>query len=148
MPLWPTRLCPVAWLIRRTVLYGSLTSTLAVVYVTCVLGVQALVQVVGGRQPLPPVFVVATTLLIAALFNPLRQFFKRDIDRRFYRRRYEAKQTLEAFAGVVRSEVDLDRLEEHLLGAVEQTMQPTQVSLWLAGSARLGAPVLDPEPRR
>jgi hypothetical protein len=118
-------------LIRRTLVYSSLTALLAVVYVSCVVGTQVIVQTVGGRQPLPPVVIVGSTLLIAALFQPLRQLLKRDIDRRFYRSRYEAKRTLATFAGVVRSEVDLATLEGHLLGVVNETMQPTQVSLWL-----------------
>jgi hypothetical protein len=128
-------------LIRRTLVYSCLTGTLAVVYFTCVLGAQTIVQAVGGRQPLPPVVVVASTLLIAALFQPLRQRLKRDIDRRFYRSRYEAKRTLTAFGEVVRSEVDLATLEGHLLDVVQETMQPTQVSLWLVRRVHQANPV-------
>jgi hypothetical protein len=131
MAVLRSRLFDIDVIIRRTVVYSLLTGTLAVVYFGCVLGAQAVVQAVGGKQPLPPVVIVASTLLIAALFQPLRHRIKREIDRRFYRSRYEARQTLASFGQVVRSEVDLAHLEAQLLGVVEDTLQPTQVSLWL-----------------
>jgi hypothetical protein len=127
-------------IIRRTLLYGALTGTLALVYVGSILGAQAVVQAVWGRLPLPPVVVVASTLLIAALFQPLRQRLQRGIDRRFYRRRYDAARTVAAFGRTLQSEVDLARLTDHLLGVVEETMQPSQVSLWLARPTPQGAP--------
>jgi hypothetical protein len=127
-------------LIRRTVIYGLLTGTLALIYVGSILGAQAAVQAVWGRQPLPPVVVVASTLLIAALFQPLRRSLQRSIDRRFYRRRYDAAQTLKAFSARLRTETNLESLHAHLLAVVQETMQPSQVSLWLAQPPSLEEP--------
>jgi hypothetical protein len=123
-------------IIRRTIVYSLLTGTLALIYVGSILSAQAIVQAIWGRQPLPPVVVVASTLLIAALFLPLRRNLQRGIDRRFYRRKYDAARTVAAFGQTVRSEVDLARLTDHLLAVVEETMQPSQVSLWLVRPTR------------
>ena len=126
--------------IRRTLVYGALTGTLALVYFGSILGAQAIVQAVWGRQPLPPVVVVASTLLIAALFQPLRRSLQRGIDRRFYRQKYDAARTVAAFGRTLQSEVDLAQLTDHLLAVVEETMQPSQVSLWLARPPSQGEP--------
>jgi hypothetical protein len=120
-------------IINRTLVYGSLTAILAAVYFAVVIVFQALAQVLTGQRSLPPPAIVASTLLIAALFQPFRARLQRFIDRRFYRRRYDASKTLAAFGQTLRGEVDLDlsRLNEHLLSTVEETMQPAHVSLWL-----------------
>jgi hypothetical protein len=118
-------------IIQRTLVYGTLTALLAAVYFSCVVGAQAVVQAVTGQVGTPTVVIVGSTLLIAALFNPLRRRIQTSIDRRFYRRKYDAAKTLEAFSATLRSETDLNALSEHLVGVVEQTMQPAHVALWL-----------------
>jgi len=115
---------------------------LAAVYFACVLGAQALVQALTGQQSLPALVIVGSTLLIAALFNPLQRRIQATIDRRFFRSKYDAARTLERFAATLRTETDLGELGEHLVGVVNTTIQPTYVSLWLrpeahsAGGAR------------
>ncbi|HEV8193059.1 MAG TPA: hypothetical protein VGP82_16470 [Ktedonobacterales bacterium] len=119
-------------IIRRALIYGLLTGALALIYAGSIVGAQAIIQAVGGQRRLPPVLIVASTLLIAALFQPLRRRIQGFIDRRFYRSKYDAARTVAAFGQALRSEVDLARLTEHLLVVVEETMQPTQAGLWLA----------------
>ncbi len=126
-----SRLYDIDVIIRRTLIYGVLTGTLAVVYGASILGAQLVVQAIWGRQALPPVFIVASTLLIAALFRPLRGQVQRLIDRRFFRRKYDAAQTLAAFGATLRTEYDVDELQRQLLAAVTEATQPSQVSLWL-----------------
>jgi hypothetical protein len=125
------RLYDIDVLINRTLVYGSLTAILAAVYFAVVIAFQALAQALTGQRSLPPPVIVASTLLIAALFQPFRALLQRFIDRRFYRRRYDASKTLADFGQTLRGEVDLSRLNEHLLSTVEETMQPAHVSLWL-----------------
>ena len=127
-------------LINRTLVYGSLTAVLALVYFACVAGFQALAQALTGATSLPAFVIVASTLLIAALFNPLRRRIQRLIDRRFYRRKYDAAKTLAGFSATLRTETDLAHLTEHLVGVVTDTMQPAQVSLWLSTSRSQEAP--------
>jgi len=117
--------------INRTLVYGSLTAILAGVYFGGVAVSQEIVRALTGQQQQPQLVVVASTLLIAALFNPLRRWLQGFVDRRFYRRKYDAAQTLAAFGAILRDEVDLDRLTAELLRVVEETMQPAHVSLWL-----------------
>jgi hypothetical protein len=117
-------------LIKRTLVYGTLTVILAALYFGIVLGAQAVTQPLTGQGE-QPIIIVASTLLIAALFTPLRSWLQAIIDRRFYRTKYDAARTLAAFGGTVRSETDLSALCAQLIAVVEETMQPVSVSLWL-----------------
>jgi hypothetical protein len=136
------RLYDIDVLINRTLVYGSLTALLALFYVGLVVGLQSLVRLFTGQVSQSPVVIVASTLAIAALFQPLRQRIQRVIDPRFYRRKYDAAKTLEAFSATLRNEVDLSQLREHLLTVVQETMQPTHVWLWLRQPTRRATPSL------
>jgi hypothetical protein len=125
------RLYDIDIIINRTLVYGSLTLMLALVYFGGVTMTHALVQTLTGQEKQPQLLVVASTLLIAAIFTPLRQRIQGFIDRRFYRRKYDARKTLEAFSAKLRDETDLDALADDLVGVVRKTMQPAHVSLWL-----------------
>jgi two-component system NarL family sensor kinase len=125
------RLFDIDRLINRTMVYGTLTGALAAIYFGSVIGAQAIAQALTGRPSLPPVIIVGSTLLIAALFQPLRRRIQAAIDQRFYRRKYDAAKTLAAFGATLRGEVDLDQLSARLVAVVEETMQPARVSLWL-----------------
>jgi hypothetical protein len=128
------RLWDIDILINRTLVYGSLTAILALFYFLSVFALQALLSVFTGQlssQTQTPVVIVASTLGIAALFQPLRRRLQALIDRRFYRSKYDAAQTLATFSKTLSSEVDLNQLREQLLKVVQETMQPTHVSLWL-----------------
>jgi hypothetical protein len=116
-------------LINRVLVYGSLTAMLALLYLGGVIALQGLVRTLTGTTQ--PVLVVITTLAIAALVQPLRRRLQRGIDRRFYRRKYDAARTLAAFSASLRDEVDLSRLRANLLEVVDETMQPRHLSLWL-----------------
>jgi hypothetical protein len=125
------RLYDIDILINRTLVYGSLTLMLALVYFGGVTVTQALFQALTGQERLPQLVVVASTLLIAALFTPLRRRIQSFIDRSFYRRKYDTAKTLETFSTKLRDETDLDALSADLVGVVRETMQPAHVSLWL-----------------
>jgi hypothetical protein len=117
--------------INRTLVYGSLTAMLAFVYFGGVTATQAIFRTLTGQEQQPQLAIVVSTLVIAALFNPLRRRIQSFIDRRFYRKKYDAAKTLEAFAAKLRDETDLDALSDDLTSVVKETMQPTHVSLWL-----------------
>ncbi|HEU4782434.1 MAG TPA: hypothetical protein VFS83_03745, partial [Ktedonobacterales bacterium] len=127
------RLYEVDVIIRRTLIYGSLTAILAGIYIAGVIGVQTLVNTIAPHpgNETSPVLIVITTLLIAALFQPLRRAIQRFIDRRFYRSKYDTRKTLEAFSATLRQEVDLSMLTGQLVSVVTETMQPEHISLWL-----------------
>jgi uncharacterized membrane protein YhdT len=125
------RLYDIDIIINRTLVYGSLTALLALVYLGGVTATQTIFQVLSGQEEQPQLAIVISTLVIAALFMPLRRRIQGFIDRRFYRRKYDARQTLEAFSVKLRDETDLDALSEDLVGVVRETMQPAHVSLWL-----------------
>jgi hypothetical protein len=123
------RLYDIDILINRTLVYGSLTAALALVYFADIVLFQALLRALTGQES--QLAVVVSTLAIAALFNPLRRRIQGFIDRSFYRRKYDTRKTLEAFSAKLRDETDLDALSNDLVGVVRETMQPAHVSLWL-----------------
>ena len=120
-------------LINRTLVYGSLTAMLVGLYFGGIVVLQRLFVVLTGEKS--TLAVVASTLVIAALFNPLRRRIQSLIDRGFYRKKYDARKTLESFSAKLRNETDLDALSEDLVGVVRETMQPAHVSLWLRPEA-------------
>jgi hypothetical protein len=125
-------------IINRTLVYGSLTVSLALVYFGGVLSLQGLLRAITGQGS--QLAIVASTLLIATLFNPLRRHLQNFIDHLFYRRKYDAGKTLEAFSAKLRDETDIDTLTSELLSTVRKTIQPEHVSLWLREPERKAEP--------
>ena len=123
------RLYDIDLIINRTLVYGALSATLVALYFGGIVMLQRVFVLLTGQQS--TLAVVASTLLIAALFTPLRQLIQGFIDRRFYRSKYDARKTLEAFSAQLRNETDLEVLSDDLVGVVRETMQPAHVSLWL-----------------
>ncbi len=125
------RLYDIDVLINRSLVYGTLTVSLALVYFGLVVGLQALVRVFPGQAQQSPIVIVVSTLAIAALFQPLRLRLQVIIDRRFYRRKYDAARIVEAFSATLRNEVDLSQLSENLVSVIQEIMQPSHISLWV-----------------
>ena len=123
------RLYDIDSLINRTLVYGTLTVLLALAYVGLVFGLQYLLR--GIMSQSNEVAIVVSTLSIAALFQPLRYRIQASIDHRFYSRKYDAAKVVEAYSATIRNEVDLNQLREHLMTVVQDTMQPSHISLWL-----------------
>jgi hypothetical protein len=137
------RLYDIDVIINRTLVYGSLTAMLALVYFGGVTATQAIFRTLTGQQEQPQLAIVVSTLIIAALFNPLRRHIQAFIDRRFYRRKYDARKTLETFSAQLRNETDLEALSNDLVGVVRETMQPAHASLWLRPDSNSGSTQAD-----
>jgi hypothetical protein len=131
-----SRLWDIDRVINRALVYGSLTVTLAALYIGSVLALEPLFQLLGaGGSNLA---IAISTLIAAALFSPLRRYIQIGIDRRFYRRKYDATRTLADFTARVRDEVELAQVSRDVTDIVKEVLQPAHVSLWLAGSQEGG----------
>jgi hypothetical protein len=133
------RLWDIDTIINKALVYGGLSLLLAAVYLGLIVGLESLLGLVSG-QASQPVVIVVSTLVIAALFQPLRHRVQAIIDRRFYRHKYDAARTLAAFSATLQNEVDLSQLSEQLVAVVQETMQPASVSLWLRAPSQKRRP--------
>jgi hypothetical protein len=128
------RLFDIHIIVRRTLIYGTLTAILAFLYWGGIVVLQRLMTPVIGRES--PLAIVASTLAIAALFQPLRRRIQNTIDRRFYRRKYDSQRVLESFAARLNNDTDLDVMTHDMVRVVQETLQPEHVSLWLREAKR------------
>jgi hypothetical protein len=135
-----SRLFDIDVIINRTLVYLTLTATLALIYFGSIIALQSLLRSIINQNS--NVAIVVSTLVIAALFQPLRHRFQAIIDRRFYRRKYDAAKIIAAFSSTLRNEVDLDQLREQLIAVVQETMQPSHVSLWVRQPGQVEVPSL------
>jgi hypothetical protein len=133
------RLWDIDRIINLSLVYALLTAILAVIYAALIITLQSLTRVLTGTAAKDPFVIVASTLVIAVVFQPLRRRIQHTIDRRFYRSAYDAVKVVAAFGTGLQSEVDLGQLREQLLGVVEETMHPEHVSLWLRQTDRHSA---------
>jgi hypothetical protein len=131
MAILRSHLWEIDTLINKALVYGALTALLAALYAGLIIGLEAVAGAITGGQTTQPVVLVLSTLAIAALFLPARRRIQQLIDRRFYRKKYDAEQTLASFSATLRQEVDLEQIQAQLLAVVSETMQPAHVSLWL-----------------
>jgi len=138
------RLWDIDTIINRALVYGGLSTLLGALYLSLILGLENLGERLSGTNAPNPLVLVISTLAIAALVLPVRQRLQALIDRRFYRQKYDAEQTLAAFSTTLGQEVDLESVRDHLVAVVQKTMQPAQVSLWLRPLER--HPIEQPEP--
>jgi Holliday junction resolvasome RuvABC ATP-dependent DNA helicase subunit len=122
--------------VRRTLVYTLLTAILALLYAGMVFGSQFVLATFSPQTAQSPLILVGSTLVIAALFQPMRHRIQRTIDRRFYRQKYDASRIIERFSTSLRSEIDLAELSEQVVAVVQETMRPTHVSLWLRKPTR------------
>lgn len=122
---------PLQYVISRTLIYLLLSALLVLTYLVLVFGLQFVLQGITRNSPVP---IVVSTLVVALLFQPLRKRIQAFIDRRFYRRKYNAERVLTSFGATLQSELDLAQLSEQLLAVVQETMQPAHISLWLRES--------------
>jgi hypothetical protein len=129
------RLYDIDVLINRTLVYGTLTASLALLYLSCVVSLQYVLRELTGQET--RLAVVASTLVIAAMFGPLRRRVQAFVDRRFFRKKYDATKTLETFSARLRDETDLKQLDAGLSGVVRETLQPAHVSLWLKPARKI-----------
>lgn len=121
--------------IQRTLVYSALSTLLAAIYAVTILALQTLIHAFTATAQPGPFVIAASTLLVVIVTNPLRRWLQAVIDRRFYRRKYQAEHVLRAFAGTLHSEIELSQLRERLLTVIEETMQPSHISLWLSPSS-------------
>jgi hypothetical protein len=129
LAIWRYQLFDINLIIHRTLVYGTLTIILSLVFFSSVALLQSLFQAISGQQS--AVSIVISTLVIAALFNPLRKRIQNGIDRRFYRQKYSAEQAVARYAAMARDETDIERLSAELVAVIEETIYPEQVSVWL-----------------